>query len=169
MGSTINAGWGWSRDSWNSKSIGAVDFSGMIWDFLQVKSQICYCHNGDFNNTPNTCIGCHESDYNIAKNPDHLTAMFSTDCTECHTESEWVPSTLDHDGKYFPILTGKHRKGVWNLCTECHIQPSNYAIFSCINCHEHSNKNEVDNDHNEVNGYTYASTACLDCHPNGRN
>src|SRR5690606_21051496 len=61
------------------------------------------CHQGNYVNTPNTCIGCHQTDYNNTNNPDHQTAQFPTDCTLCHNESAWVPSTFDHDGMYFPI------------------------------------------------------------------
>lgn len=126
------------------------------------------CHLTDnFSDTSPDCISCHQDDYDGSRNPDHARARFSTDCTECHTIAAWEPSTLDHDGLYFPITNGNHRRGVWNQCTECHIQPTNYAIFSCIDCHEHSNRNEVDDDHDGVNGYRYESTACLECHPQG--
>ena len=50
-------------------------------------------------------------------------------------EAGWFFSS--HDA-YFPIYSGKH-KGEWNDCVDCHIQSSNYKIFSCINCHEHNN------------------------------
>jgi hypothetical protein len=45
--------------------------------------------------------------------------------------------------------------------------PTNYAVFSCILCHEHSNKTSVDNDHKGVKNYAYVSTACRNCHPQG--
>jgi hypothetical protein len=124
------------------------------------------CHAGGYTNTPNTCVGCHQSDYNGATNPNHLAAHFPTDCKQCHGETAWVPSSFDHDGMYFPIYSGSHR-GKWSSCTECHTNSSNYAVFSCINCHAHSNQLEVNSDHREVGGYTYASNACLNCHPRG--
>lgn len=125
------------------------------------------CHNTDYINTPTECIGCHEADYNNTNNPSHSVAQFSTDCTLCHTENAWKPSTFDHDNQYFPIYSGEH-KGEWNECSDCHTTQSNYSLFSCIDCHEHNNRTEVDGDHSGVNGYTYASTACYDCHPTGR-
>jgi hypothetical protein len=67
---------------------------------------------------------------------------------------------------YFPIYSGKH-KNEWDQCNECHTNPSNYAVFTCIECHEHNNQNDVDNDHNGVNDYVYESSACLSCHPDG--
>ncbi len=124
------------------------------------------CHHGNFTNTPNTCDACHMPDYNATTNPNHASALFSTDCTICHNENAWTPSSFDHDANYFPIYSGKH-DGEWNSCTDCHTNASNYAIFSCIDCHEHNNQSSVNNDHNGVSGYSYNSAACLDCHPNG--
>lgn len=123
------------------------------------------CHEGNYENTPNTCIGCHQVDYDQTTDPPHASAQFSTDCTICHTEFAWEPSTFDHDGQYFPIYSGKHQ-GEWNTCIECHTVPSDYSLFSCIDCHEH-NKPDMDDDHSEVNDYVYNSIACLDCHPTG--
>jgi hypothetical protein len=124
------------------------------------------CHNGNYNNTPNTCFACHETEYNQTTNPDHQIAQFPTDCASCHTENEWVPSTFDHDGMYFPIYSGRH-EGEWNTCNECHTNAGNYTLFSCIDCHEHNNQSEVDDDHSEVSGYSYNSNACFSCHPTG--
>ncbi len=121
------------------------------------------CHKGNYNNTPNTCVGCHLSDYNGATNPNHAQAQFPNDCATCHSESAWSPSTFDHDGEYFPIYSGKHNNE-WNTCSECHNNPGNYAVFTCLTCHK---KTSTDNDHKGVNGYSYVSTACLQCHPNG--
>ena len=126
------------------------------------------CHNGNYNNTPNTCIGCHQSDYNGTNNPNHASAQFPTNCASCHTQSAWSPSTFDHDNMYFPIYSGKH-DGEWNLCADCHYNSGNFSIFSCINCHEHNNQNEVNNHHNGVPGYSYNSNACYSCHPDGEN
>jgi len=124
------------------------------------------CHNGNFTNTPNTCNGCHMPDYNSTSSPNHSAAQFPTDCAVCHNESAWTPSTFNHDGLYFPIYSGKH-DGEWNTCNECHPNASNYAVFSCIDCHEHDNQAQVNDDHSGVSGYSYNSTACLNCHPNG--
>ena len=123
------------------------------------------CHEGDYTATSNTCYSCHTSDYNNTTDPSHTAAQFPTDCQSCHTESAWAPSTFDHDGQYFPIYSGEHR-GEWNSCAECHTQPTNFAVFSCTNCHEH-NRTDMDSEHNGVSGYVYNSANCLACHPNG--
>lgn len=127
------------------------------------------CHNGNYNNPlPNTCVGCHLSDYQNTNNPDHEAAMFPTDCTACHNQNGWTPSTFDHDNMYFPIYSGRH-DNEWNTCSDCHFNPNNYSLFSCIDCHEHDDQNQVDDDHQGVPGYQYNSNACYDCHPTGEN
>lgn len=130
-----------------------------------IANECVACHNGNYNSTPNTCFGCHEQDYNQTVNPPHLTAQFPTDCLSCHTQSVWTPSTFNHDAQYFPIYSGEHQ-GEWNLCSDCHTNPSNYAVFSCIDCHEH-NQVDMAREHNGVSGYVWNSNACLECHPNG--
>lgn len=121
------------------------------------------CHNGNYNNTPNTCSGCHMDDYNSTTNPNHAAAQYPTDCIMCHTEIAWEPSTFDHDNQYFPIYSGEHQ-GEWNTCSDCHPNPSNYAVFTCLTCHE---QGETDEEHDGVSGYSYNSQACLNCHPDG--
>ncbi|MFA6128912.1 MAG: hypothetical protein WC699_16555 [Bacteroidales bacterium] len=124
------------------------------------------CHINGFQNTPNTCYGCHASKYNSTSNPNHVTAQFPTNCEACHNSTAWTPSTWNHDSQYFPIYSGKH-KGKWTQCSECHTTVSNYTVFSCIDCHEHSNKASVDREHQGKNGYAYNSIACYNCHPRG--
>ena len=123
------------------------------------------CHSSGYTNTPSECFGCHEDDYNQTVDPPHASAQFSTNCLDCHTDFAWEPSTFDHDNEYFPIYSGEHQ-GEWNTCTECHTNAGNYAIFSCIDCHEH-NKTDMDEEHQGEDGYIYNSIACLDCHPDG--
>ncbi len=124
------------------------------------------CHNGNYTTTPNTCIGCHQTDYNNTNNPPHAAAQFGTDCQTCHSTTAWIPSTFNHDSQYFPIYSG-HHSGTWTLCTECHTNATNYAVFSCIDCHAHNNQTEVNNAHQGVSGYSYNSAACYSCHPTG--
>lgn len=121
------------------------------------------CHNGNYNNTPTTCMGCHLQDYNSTTNPNHAAAQYPTDCMLCHTETAWDPSTFNHDNQYFPIYSGEHQ-GEWNTCSDCHPNSSNYAVFTCLTCHE---QGETNQDHQGVSGYSYNSQACLNCHPNG--
>ncbi|MBT6705759.1 MAG: hypothetical protein HOB16_07725, partial [Flavobacteriaceae bacterium] len=125
------------------------------------------CHiNGNYDNTPTDCFACHEDDYNQTTDPDHQGASFPTDCVTCHTTNPgWMPATFDHDGMYFPIYSGDH-EGEWNSCLECHTDPNNYSVFTCITCHTQA---DTDDEHplDEVPDYIYESNACLQCHPDG--
>ena len=126
------------------------------------------CHvGGRYTGTPRDCYSCHQANYAATTNPSHQAAGFPVQCEGCHTTSAWRPASFDHDGRDFPIYSGRHR-GEWSSCSECHVNPSNYKVFECILCHAHSNKAEVDNRHRGENGYSYTSAACYRCHPSGR-
>ena len=122
------------------------------------------CHSNGYQGTPTDCDACHMADYNGTNNPDHHSAQFPTDCSQCHGITAWVPSTFDHDAMYFPIYNGTH-DGDWNTCADCHTNPNDYGVFSCIICHD--NQGQLANDHSGENGYAYNSAACFNCHPNG--
>ena len=135
-----------------------------------VTAQCALCHkNGIYTGTPNTCgnAGCHLTQYNATMAPSHTAAAFPLECQVCHTTTAWKPSTWNHD-PYFPISAGsRHRPGRWNACADCHTAPTNYTVFSCINCHEHASQSNVDGHHTGVAGYSYNSAACYHCHPQG--
>ena len=124
------------------------------------------CHANGYAGTPTACSACHMNDYNGTTDPNHQSSGFGTDCAMCHDETAWGNGTFDHDQDYFPIYSGNHN-GEWNACTDCHTNASDYSVFTCIDCHEHDNQSQVNNDHNEVSGYSYNSNACYNCHPNG--
>ncbi|NUQ42708.1 MAG: hypothetical protein HUU32_15060 [Calditrichaceae bacterium] len=123
------------------------------------------CHSAGYSGTPTECLACHQDDYNSANDPNHLAAGFPTTCQDCHNTSNWNQTTWNHDALYFPIYSGKHQ-GEWDVCADCHVNPTNFAVFECIFCHEH-NQQEMDEKHQGVSGYVYQSAACYDCHPNG--
>ena len=74
------------------------------------------------------------------------------------------PADFNH-GSYFPINSGRHR-GVWSGCETCHVNPGNFRVFECTTCHEHS-RGEMDDEHDDVPGYSYDSSSCYRCHPRG--
>ena len=157
-----------TEPGWNPASFGIHnDYYALNGGHAAIANDCAACHNGDYANTPNTCFGCHADDYNQTANPSHGAAQFPTNCESCHTETAWVPANFDHDVMYFPIYSGKHG-GEWNDCAECHTTPGNFEVFSCIDCHEHNNAQQLANEHHEVSGYVYESNACYDCHPTGR-
>jgi hypothetical protein len=114
---------------------------------------------------PALCYDCHASAYQGTTDPAHAAAGFPTTCETCHGTAAWEPSTWDHE-ILFPIRSGPHRD-VWSTCATCHVNPGDYAVFACINCHEH-NRTETDAHHREVREYRWESNACYTCHPRGR-
>jgi len=125
------------------------------------------CHgDGVYDGKSADCYSCHRDDYDATADPVHTTVGFPTACADCHTTSAWRPSTFDHDGRYFPIYSGKHA-GKWTSCSTCHDVPTNYAQFTCFGCHPHSDQAGTDERHREVGGYRYDSQACYSCHPDG--
>jgi predicted CXXCH cytochrome family protein len=125
------------------------------------------CHiNGNYTNTSTECVSCHQANYNQTTNPKHSAANISTDCASCHTTNPgWKPASFAIHDTFFPIYSGKHR-GQWNTCDECHTNLADYSVFTCTNCHAH-NQTDMNNHHNGVNGYSWNSTACYQCHPTG--
>jgi len=124
------------------------------------------CHTAGFSGTATQCISCHEADYNSATNPNHISGSFPEDCTQCHSAKAWKPATFEHDKSYFPIYSGAHR-GEWNNCADCHVSPSDYSQFECINCHEHR-ESKMNEEHRNRDNYVYNSQACYNCHPRGK-
>ncbi len=124
------------------------------------------CHiNGRYAGTPKDCYSCHQAAFQTTTNPNHIAAKFPTDCSQCHTTSQWPGARFNHD-PLFPIYTGKHA-GKWSSCSVCHTNPSNFQVFACLNCHEHS-RTKMDDKHKNIPNYVYNSASCLSCHPQGR-
>ena len=115
------------------------------------------CHNGDYNNTPNTCVGCHLDDYNTTTDPNHIETNFSTDCTECHSEDAWSPSTFNHDA-FYPLL-GAHAN-IANDCNVCHNGNYTNTPNTCIACHQE----DYDNTTNPNHSSAQFPTDCEQCH-----
>lgn len=164
--------------NFSTNCVDCHDISGFDWsadgirhDFFPLEKghdiQDCSkCHvNPDFTGTPTECFACHQMDYESAVNPNHSVLNFNTDCTACHTlDLDWMPAEyMEHDNDFFPIYSGSHQ-GEWDNCTDCHLNPSNYAEFTCTTCH---GKDDTDGEHDDVSGYVYESRACLLCHPTG--
>jgi nitrate/TMAO reductase-like tetraheme cytochrome c subunit len=123
------------------------------------------CHTGgNYQLTFTDCYACHQSDFALPTNPNHIASAFGHDCTPCHTTSVWKPSTFNHDQQYFKINSGRHRQE-WTLCSDCHQSAGNYTQFTCISCHEH-NQTSTDRDHQGVRNYLYSSPSCYSCHRN---
>jgi len=112
------------------------------------------CHTGGNFTTPlpRDCLSCHTDDR--ARAPNHQS--FPTDCQTCHNTTTWKGATFNHRFE----LRGRHDVD----CSVCHTG-NNTSIVNCLGCHT---PNETNKDHDEVRGYTYASAACVRCHPAGK-
>lgn len=112
------------------------------------------CHTVGFapGDTPSTCYGCHQPDYEMATAPPH--AGYPTDCATCHTDAGWRPSTFVHP---WP-LDGAH---VLISCASCHVgDPPQWAGLprECVGCHRD------DYDASPYPGHATFPTTCADCH-----
>ncbi len=105
------------------------------------------CHASGYTNTPADCYSCHSSDYNGTTNPNHASAGFPHDCSQCHSTTNWSGATFSHSA--FP-LTGSHN----TACSNCHQVSTNFAAHSCnAICHKSAHHQDQD---------------CYTCHSNGR-
>ncbi|HEV7966926.1 MAG TPA: hypothetical protein VGP19_05120 [Candidatus Acidoferrales bacterium] len=97
------------------------------------------CHVGNnyaLNST--ACYGCHATDWQSTATlggavPNHSTAGFPTDCSICHSTTNWTTSTFNHSTTTFP-LTGAHTTVA---CALCHVN-GNYSgtlPTNCYGCH----------------------------------
>ena len=129
------------------------------------------CHNPPYAPSPNNylnvpttpCAACHLRDYNNATTPvNHIAAGFPTTCDTCHkfSDATWSLGTFNHT--WFPITSGRHAN---NACSACHVDRTNFKVFSCLGCHSQSS---TVSHHTGVAGFRYDSNACYSCHPTGR-
>jgi hypothetical protein len=118
------------------------------------------CHQGGVYTGLNpACVSCHLADYQQALDPPHVSFQLSQQCEQCHATTSWGQGNWTHD---FPITSGRHQFP----CFDCHNNAANRVAFSCIDCHEHR-QSEANSEHQNVQGYVWASASCYQCHPNG--
>jgi len=121
------------------------------------------CHvNNNYTTLPVTCIGCHATDYNGTTNPAHAAAGFPTTCATCHTTTAWTGATFSHP--FFALTHGRNAAN--GVCSVCHTNPANYAVFQCTQCH--GGGNAANFRHPGVGGYVYNSVNCYQCHRNAQ-
>jgi hypothetical protein len=97
------------------------------------------CHvSNNYSLNSTACYGCHTADWQSTATlggavPNHITAGFPTDCSICHSTTNWTTSTFNHSTTTFP-LTGAHTTVA---CALCHVN-SNYSgtlPTDCYSCH----------------------------------
>ncbi len=116
------------------------------------------CHVGGYANTPNTCVGCHQGNFNSSTNPNHAGIGIPTTCATCHTTNPgWTPATFPIHNNYY-VLAGAH---VSKPCADCH--NGNYTgstPSTCAGCHM-TNYNQTTNPNHASAQFP---TTCADCH-----
>jgi len=144
-----------------------ADYPHTVWPLLgnHIQQECITCHSsGVYQGLPSECVDCHLDDYNATTDPNHVAAGFPTLCDYCHNASDtsWDQGNFTHP--YFPITSGPHGAAD---CNDCHINPNNFGIFSCISggCHPQT---QTVNHHDDVPGFVYDSSACYACHPDGQ-
>ncbi len=121
----------------------------------QVACQDCH-KTGAFAATPTQCQSCHQNDFTGSKNPSHVSAGFSQDCSTCHTNSGWRPATFDHNKTAFP-LTGQH---AGRVCADCHtVSPYSAQPVACVSCHLRDFTASVNPPH-ASGGFSQDCTSC---------
>ncbi len=115
---------GWNPSSFNHLSTG-YELQGAHKLIVQCSQ----CHTGNVTTAPQTCVGCHQAQYNTA--PGHTLNNYPTLCTNCHSQSNWLASSFDHSTTSFP-LTGAHTNAV---CTACHVNGYVGTSTVCSSCH----------------------------------
>jgi nitrate/TMAO reductase-like tetraheme cytochrome c subunit len=103
------------------------------------------------------CVDCHRNDYEATTNPNHKTAGFSEECSQCHPVNslQWAGAGFNHN--FFPLVQG--HSGL--KCADCH-KTGNYADASpeCISCHQ-QDYNTAANPNHVTSGFP---TNCSLCH-----
>ena len=149
-----------SETSWSPSNFDHNNVYPLTGAHAAIATNCAVCHNGNYNNTPNTCFGCHNDDYAATTNPNHAANQFSNNCVECHTNNAWTPATFDHNSVY--PFTGAHI-AISNNCVACHVNGNyNNTPNTCAGCHI-DDYNGTTNPNHAVNQF---SNNCVECHTN---
>ncbi|UCE24955.1 MAG: hypothetical protein JSU74_02580, partial [Candidatus Zixiibacteriota bacterium] len=129
-----------------------------------VWTECATCHTVVGDRTIYDCLACHAqatADVVHMGMPEY--SYVSTVCYGCH--SSGMPEAYpEHEANgFFPIYSGAH-DGAWAECATCHTDPADRSIYDCLVCHEQAT---VDPVHLGMPEYSYVSTVCYGCHPNG--
>ena len=117
-----------------------------------------------FSGAVTPCVACHQATFAATTSPAHATMGFSTQCESCHQFTTWNFALYTQHDATFGIYSGAHA-GVWRDCASCHTSGTDYTVYSCTVCHAQTRTNAQ---HASLGGaYSYQSSACLMCHPNG--
>jgi hypothetical protein len=127
-------------------------------------SDCTVCHSTPGNRKPVDCLPCHDQPTTDGAHGNMAGYVYnSDDCYFCHPTGVRGQFT-SHDGQFFPIFSGTH-SGQWTDCTECHTTPNDRSVYDCLVCHTNPTTDGI---HAGMQGYSFSSPACYDCHPTGQ-
>ena len=160
----------WAAGKFDHSTTG-FPLTGAHADPTKAPCSACHVNNNYSGNLPMDCYSCHVAAWQSTVTlggavPNHISAGFPTNCATagCHNTTSWLGATFNHN-TFWQL---PHHNAV---CTDCHIDATNYANTSCINCHTQSahSKTSVDSSHRGRPGYSYGPMTCLaaGCHPKG--
>ncbi|KAA6456497.1 hypothetical protein DYQ86_25530 [Acidobacteria bacterium AB60] len=136
-----------------------LKFTGYALTGAHATLECTACHiNNVFNNTSAQCYSCHTSDFINTNNPPHVKLGLPKDCGQCHSTSDWLNATFNHNTTSFP-LTGAHTNVA---CAQCHTN-NNYngsLPTNCYGCHQ-ADFTGTTNPNHVAAGYP---TDCTVCH-----
>ncbi len=155
------------------------------------------CHKseavGQFQGLSIQCYSCHQGTFQQATSPNHVAAVFPTQCEDCHTINNWQSVRFDHAKFAGFALTGMHAtldcvachaggkyKGTPATCVGCHLpdfqkagNPNHVSLGlpqTCQDCHSTAAWQPASFKHESV-GFPltggHAKLQCDQCHTNG--
>jgi hypothetical protein len=126
------------------------------------------CHKGaavgQYQGLSTACISCHQTDFQKATNPNHVSAQFPQTCETCHTFDSWLGAKFDHSTTGF-LLTNGHANVP---CASCHIN-NNYnlkiAPTDCGNSQCHlTTWQQTSNPKHSSSPNVFPVATCSTCH-----
>ena len=148
-----------SFDTWLGASFDHGKLTGFPLTGAHATLECAACHIGNrFQGTPTNCINCHQTDFNNAKDPNHVASGFPQTCAQCHSTTSWLNAKFDHNSMTSFPLTGAH---VSVACSQCHIN----GVYAgtpkdCGSCHI-ATYNQTTNPNHKTAGFP---TDCSICH-----
>ena len=114
------------------------------------------CHAETWSGTPSACQSCHMDNWQQATLP-HEESSFTLDCTRCHSQTAWVPSSFNHTTMTEWEMTGAHQ-GM--ACVNCH-DGGTYTgtADQCWGCHQQDWLDADEPNHQQEN-YPEDCTIC---------
>ena len=184
-----------NMDSWLGAHFDHLKFTGFALTGAHARLECTACHaNNRFTGAHSNCVSCHLADYNATRNPSHVSAGYSQECSTCHSTTSWLDAAFNHNTMTRFALTGTHAStpcaqchvggkfaGTPTDCVACHLTnfqqttSPNHATSgipqTCEQCHNTVSWGSANFDHNKtafpLTG-AHVTVQCLLCHTSGQ-